>query len=122
MGGVTLNDLGEAAKLITTLMAGISAIGGMIVFIMKAYLKPIRTDLDSIKNNLSVQNNEITDIKNNVSIITSKYNELDAKSASNRKLDSLLVKTMWLLLDTNDAEQRKLKNEIDSFLVNEAVN
>lgn len=122
MGGVTINDISEAAKLITTIIAAISALSGMFIFALKTYLKPIKTDLDNIQIKLSNQKDDIDDIKVKVNNLTTQYDELKNKAVSNRQLDSLLVKTMLLLIDTTDPEQQRLKTEIDSFLINEAVN
>lgn len=122
MDAITINDIGEFAKLITTIIGGISAISGVIVLALKNYLKPIQTDLDSIKSDINQQKLDIDTIKSKVNRMDEQYNELNKKALSNRQLDSLLVKTMLILIDENDSEQQALKTEIDNFLIHEAVN
>lgn len=128
MGEITLNDLANAAKLITTVLAAITAIGTIVVYCMKQYMRPIIDRLDSIDNKLKDQNLELTDvkkdieqIKNDVSCLNNKELNLENKMSNNRNLDALLVKTLRIMLDDSDNEQRKLKSELDSYLIDEAV-
>lgn len=146
MGGVTLSEIGEAAKLISAIIGACAGIGGIILFAIKPITKKLqdiqnelaahstsltniqndvvinKTDLTYIKNDISEQKNDIMEIKEQVNILTTQYNELERKASANRQLDNLLVKTMRLIIDTNEPEQQAIKTELDNFLINQAVN
>lgn len=121
MGGITLNDIGEALKLIVAIISGVGTLGGIFIFALKNYTKPIMDKLNTMDVKMSTQQNDIDDIKIKMNSLTIKYDELDRKSTSNRELDSLLVKTLRMLLDDNNPRQQAIKDELDNFIINEAI-
>jgi predicted nucleic acid-binding Zn-ribbon protein len=128
VGELTLSEIADAAKIVTAIVAAITAFGGVFVYFIKQYLKPINDRLDSIDNKLNNNNLELVDVKKDInqikvdiSSLTTKESCLETKISNNRNLDALLVKTLRLMLNDSDIEQRKLKSELDSYLIDEAV-
>jgi hypothetical protein len=129
MGDLTVNDIADALKLITIIVAGLGSISGIIAYILKLYLKPIKDSLDKqkediqeVKNDIQSVKNDLQVVRNDVAILTSRHNELEQKASNNRELDVLLVKTLRVMLSDSNNEQHSLKTELDNYLINEAVN
>lgn len=128
MGGITIDDIVETIKLITVIVAGCGSLGGVIAHGLKKFMAPINQRLDSIDANLTIQKNDIADVKRetceirrDLQELTNKHNDLEVKTAANRRLDGLLVKTLRIMLDESDESQKKMKSEIDGFLIDGAV-
>jgi Tfp pilus assembly protein PilN len=125
---INMTTVIEIFKAIGIVIGACGGLVGLFSWVFKKLTQPINDQLTSIQTTLTQTQQDIQEVKDDiqsvkqdVATLSNRQTELEHKESSKSNLDTLIVKTLRVLVDESSGHT-DLSNELYSYLIEEAVN